>query len=104
VDVKGSGKGGRNQEVALGAAKKIAGTPCLIASLATDGIDGPTDSAGAEVDGSTLRKIAKLNLSIEDALRDNDTYHLFEKVGDLLITGATGTNVNDLALVLVAGE
>ncbi len=104
VDVKGSGKGGRNQEVALGAAKKIAGTPCLIASLATDGLDGPTDSAGAVVDGSTLGNIAKLNLSMDVALRDNDAYHLFERIGDLLITGPTGTNVNDLALVLIAGR
>lgn len=104
VDVKGSGKGGRNQEVALGAAKKIAGLPCLVASLATDGLDGPTDSAGAIVDGSTVGKIAKLNLSIDDTLKNNDAYHLFEKIGDILITGPTGTNVNDLALILVAEE
>jgi glycerate 2-kinase len=104
VDVKGAGKGGRNQEVALGAAKRITGTPCLIASLATDGLDGPTDSAGALVDGATAGKIAKLNLSIDCTLRENDAYHLFEKVGDLLITGPTGTNVNDLALILVAKE
>ncbi len=104
VDVKGSGKGGRNQEVALGAAKRIAGTPCLVASLATDGIDGPTDSAGAIVDGATSGKITRLNLSIDATLRENDAYHLFEKVGDLLITGPTGTNVNDLALILVAKE
>ena len=104
VDVIGSGKGGRNQEVALGAAKRISGTPCLIASLATDGIDGPTDSAGAIVDGATTEKIVKLNLSIDATLRDNDTYNLFKKVGDLLITGPTGTNVNDLTLILVARE
>ncbi len=104
VDVKGSGKGGRNQEVALGAVKKIAGTPCLITSLATDGLDGPTDSAGAIVDGSTLGRIVKMNLSIDATLRENDAYHLFEKVGDHLMTGPTGTNVNDLALILVAGE
>ncbi|MGD0804131.1 MAG: glycerate kinase [Candidatus Bathyarchaeia archaeon] len=104
VDVKGSGNGGRNQEVALGATKRIAGTPCLVASLATDGIDGPTDSAGAIVDGATLKRITKLNLSIDATLRENDAYHLFEKVEDLLITGPTGTNVNDLALILVAGE
>jgi glycerate-2-kinase len=104
VDVKGSGKGGRNQEVALGAAKKIANTPCLIASLATDGLDGPTDSAGALVDGYTLERTIKLNLSIDATLRDNDAYHFFEKVNDHLMTGPTGTNVNDLALILVSGE
>ncbi len=104
VDVKGSGKGGRNQEVALGAAKKITKTPCLIACLATDGLDGPTDSAGALVDGSTLERTIKLNLSIDAIMRDNDTYHFFEKLDDHLMTGPTGTNVNDLALILVAGE
>jgi len=104
VDVKGSGKGGRNQEVALGAAKRIAGTPCLVASLATDGLDGPTDSAGAIVDGATSGKITRLNLSIDATLRENDAYHLFEKAGDLLLTGPTGTNVNDLTLILVAKE
>jgi glycerate 2-kinase len=104
VNVKGSGKGGRNQEVALSAAKRIADTQCLVASLATDGIDGPTDSAGAIVDGATAGKIVKLNLSIDATLRDNDAYNLFEKIGDLLITGPTGTNVNDLTLILVAQE
>ena len=104
VDVKGSGKGGRNQEVALGAAKKIAGTQCLIASLATDGLDGPTDSAGAIVDGSTLSRVSKINLTIDVSLKNNDAYHLFEKIGDHLMTGPTGTNVNDLALILVAGK
>lgn len=104
VDVKGSGKGGRNQEVALGAAKRIAGAPCLVASLATDGLDGPTDSAGAIVDGATLGRIAGLNLSIDKTLRENDAYHLFEVTGDLILTGPTGTNVNDLAIILVAGE
>jgi glycerate-2-kinase len=102
VDVKGSGKGGRNQEVALGAAKRISGLPCLVASLATDGLDGPTDSAGAIVDGATLHRANDYKLSIDDTLRENDAYHYFETLGDLLITGPTGTNVNDLALILVA--
>ena len=104
VDVKGTGKGGRNQEVALGAAKRISEMPCLVASLATDGLDGPTDSAGAIVDGASEEKMAGLKLSIDAALKKNDSYPLFEKVGDLLITGPTGTNVNDLALILVAKE
>jgi glycerate-2-kinase len=104
VEVKGSGKGGRNQEVALGAAKKISSLPCLVASLATDGLDGPTDSAGAIVDGSTYNSIISERLSIDKALGDNDAYPLFKRLGSLLITGPTGTNVNDLALILVAGE
>jgi glycerate 2-kinase len=104
VDVKGSGKGGRNQEVALSAAKRISGSPCLIASLATDGLDGPTDSAGAIVDGVTAEKIARIGLSIDATLKMNDAYHLFERIGDLLMTGPTGTNVNDLAIILVAME
>jgi glycerate-2-kinase len=103
VDVKGSGKGGRNQEVALGAARRISTTPSLIASVATDGVDGPTDAAGALVDGTTLKKSNKLGLSIDESLAENDAYHFFERLGDLLKTGPTGTNVNDIALILVAG-
>ncbi|MCI0482847.1 MAG: glycerate kinase, partial [Candidatus Dadabacteria bacterium] len=79
-------------------------TPCLVASLATDGLDGPTDSAGAIVDGATPERIAGLNLSIDKTLRSNDAYHLFERTGDLILTGPTGTNVNDLAIILVAGK
>ncbi len=104
VNVKGSGKGGRNQEVALGALKGIANLPCLIASLATDGLDGPTDSAGAIVDGSTFDKAMKFSLSIDASLQENDSYSFFLKLGDLLITGPTGTNVNDLAIILVADK
>ena len=104
VNVKGSGKGGRNQEVSLGASTGIANLPCLIASLATDGLDGPTDSAGAIVDGSTFERAMKLGLSIDDSLKENDSYPFFFKLGDLLITGSTGTNVNDLALILVADK
>jgi hydroxypyruvate reductase len=102
VDVKGSGKGGRNQEVALGAAKRLSGLPCLVASLATDGVDGPTDSAGALVDGDTLTKVEAHKLSIDGALKENNAYPLLKKIGGHLITGPTGTNVNDLALILVA--
>jgi hydroxypyruvate reductase len=104
VEVKGAGKGGRNQEVALGGARLIFGLPCLIASLATDGLDGPTDSAGAMVDGATLDKANQSNLSLDATLKENDSYHFFDRLGDLLITGPTGTNVNDLALILVAGD
>ena len=103
VDVKGLGKGGRNQEVALGAARRITATPSLIASVATDGVDGPTDAAGALVDGATLEKSSALGLSIDERLAENDAYCFFERLGGLLKTGPTGTNVNDLALILVAG-
>lgn len=103
VDVKGPGRGGRNQEVALGAARRISATPSLIASVATDGVDGPTDAAGALVDGATLEKSIVLGLSIDEKLAENDAYHFFEGLGDLIKTGPTGTNVNDLALILVAG-
>jgi glycerate 2-kinase len=104
VEVKGAGKGGRNQEVALGGARLISGLPCLIASLATDGLDGPTDSAGAIVDGATFDKANQSNLSLDATLKENDAYHFFDRLGDLLITGPTGTNVNDLALILVSGD
>ena len=104
VEVKGVGKGGRNQEVALGGARLIFGLPCLIASLATDGLDGPTDSAGAMVDGATFDKANQSNLSLDATFKENDSYHFFDRLGDLLITGPTGTNVNDLALILVAGD
>ncbi len=102
VEVHGSGKGGRNQEVALSAARKIVGLPCLVASLATDGLDGPTDSAGGIVDGVTAIDVTRLNLSIDASLRENDAYNLLGKVNGLLMTGPTGTNVNDLALILVS--
>jgi glycerate-2-kinase len=104
VEVKGAGKGGRNQEVALGGARLISGLHCLIASLATDGLDGPTDSAGAIVDGATFEKANQSNLSLDATLKENDAYHFFDRLGDLLITGPTGTNVNDLALILVSGD
>jgi len=104
VEVKGTGKGGRNQEVALGGARLISGLPCLIASLATDGLDGPTDSAGAIIDGATFDKANQNNLSVEAILKENNAYLFFDRLGDLLITGPTGTNVNDLALILVSGD
>ncbi len=103
VDVKGPGRGGRNQEVALGAARRISASPSLIASVATDGVDGPTDAAGALVDGATLGRSVEMGLSIDEKLTENDAYNFFDRLGDLIKTGPTGTNVNDLALILVAG-
>ena len=95
-----AGKGGRNQEFALAAAIEVAGLEdILILSAGTDGTDGPTDAAGAVADGTT---VARANSKASDALRDHDAYPLFEELGDLIITGSTGTNVMDLHLILVS--
>ena len=103
VTIRGKGKGGRNQELALSAAFALRGVPdILLASIGTDGNDGPTDAAGAWVDGSTLSRAAELGLDAEQALRDNDSYTFFSALGQLVKTGPTNTNVNDL-YVLLAG-
>lgn len=100
VTVRGQGLGGRNQELALGAALGLEGLPgVLVAGLATDGSDGPTDAAGALADGATLSRARALGLDPYAALGHNDSYHLFQALGDLLLTGPTRTNVNDLAFV-----
>ena len=102
VTLRGNGCGGRNQEMALAAAIALDGWPhVLVTCLATDGNDGPTDAAGAFVDGSTVRRAAALGLNAADHLARNDSYAFFASLGDLLITGPTHTNVNDLAMVLV---
>lgn len=102
VTIRGEGKGGRNQELALAAAIQIEGLDeALIVALATDGTDGPTDAAGAIADGSTLRRAGAKGLSAREHLANNDSYHFFEPLGDLIITGPTNTNVNDLTFVLV---
>jgi glycerate 2-kinase len=99
VTIRGTGKGGRNQEFALAAALDIAGLKdTLIMSVGTDGTDGPTDAAGAIADGDTIRRSAG---NAEDSLRNNDSYTFFESLQDLVITGSTGTNVMDLHLILV---
>jgi hydroxypyruvate reductase len=100
VTLHGDGKGGRNQEMALAAAGLLAGwEDILIACLATDGTDGPTDAAGAFADGSTVARAAHLNLDTETYLARNDSYHFFQELGDLIVTGPTNTNVNDLVLI-----
>ena len=100
VAVRGSGKGGRSQELALGAALGIAGLPgVLVVGLATDGNDGPTDAAGAVADGSTIERARALGLDPYAALAENDAYRFFDRLGDLLLTGPTNTNVNDLMFV-----
>lgn len=104
VTVRGEGRGGRNQEMALAAALALEGEGrVLVACLGTDGADGPTDAAGALVDGDTVRRGAERGLDAWDCLRRNDSYAYLRATGDLLLTGPTGTNVNDVALVLVGG-
>ena len=100
VTLNGKGLGGRNQEMALGAVALLSGlTDVALITLGTDGEDGPTDAAGAVVTGDTLRRARALGLDPLAYLRDNDSYHFFHALGDLLITGPTGTNVNDLVFL-----
>lgn len=101
VTVTGNGKGGRNQEVALGAVSKMSGLNSVIATLGTDGIDGPTDASGAIVDGKTLARAEEKDLNPDEYLKENNAYRFFEGLGDLIMTGPTGTNVNDLSVILV---
>jgi len=102
VTLRGSGKGGRNQEFVLAAALDIAGLPrAVILSAGTDGTDGPTDAAGAIADGETWARAAAAGLDPRQALEANDAYPFFERLGDLVLTGPTRTNVMDVRLVLV---
>jgi hydroxypyruvate reductase len=102
VAVHGDGRGGRNQEFALAAAIAARGLEGLaILAAGTDGTDGPTDAAGAFADGATCDRATQLGLSAADFLARNDSHHFFQSLGDLLITGPTGTNVMDLYLALV---
>jgi len=102
VTVRGSGKGGRNQEMALSAALSLVGmADVAFMALATDGTDGPTDAAGAIVEGTTLAHIQNVGGDIHLALRSNNAYPLLNSIGALLHTGPTGTNVNDLMILLV---
>lgn len=101
VTVRGPGRGGRNQELALSAALKLAGlADVLLLSAATDGTDGPTDAAGAVADGTTLARAEALGMSALAFLDANDSYPFFDQLGDLLRTGPTNTNVNDLVIIL----
>ena len=100
VTLRGEGRGGRNQEAALAAAITIEGNPDIVfATLATDGVDGPTDAAGAIVDGSTLSHGQVLGLDAAVALNHNDAYTYLQATTDLLMTGPTGTNVGDVWIV-----
>jgi glycerate 2-kinase len=101
VTVTGEGLGGRNQELALSAALNLVESgECVIASLSTDGVDGPTDAAGAIVDNSTVKRARELGLDPEKYLQNNDSYSFFFQLGDLIFTGASGTNVNDISVVV----
>lgn len=102
VTVKGSGIGGRNQELCLSAAFKIRGLKnVVIASIGTDGIDGMTDAAGAIVDGSTIDRGVAKGLDPLKHLENNDSYTFFKALDDLIITGPTGTNVNDILISII---
>ena len=102
VRLTGKGKGGRNQEVALAAAEGIAGlTNAAVFSVGSDGTDGPTDAAGGYVDGDTCSALLAQGIRISDVLMENDAYHALEKTDGLIKTGPTGTNVNDLSVLLL---
>lgn len=102
LEVRGRGLGGRNQEFALVGAMELADSPnCFLLASGTDGSDGPTDATGAFADGSTCARAAAAGINIDCTLADNDSYNLFRAIGDLHLTGPTGTNVMDLVLGLV---
>jgi len=102
VTVVGRGLGGRNQEIALAASLKVSGLDgVVVGSLSTDGVDGPTDAAGAVADGKTLERAARMGLNAEKFLVENDSYNFFSKLSDLIFTGPTGTNVNDISVIVV---
>lgn len=101
VVLEGDGKGGRNQEFALAAALALDGLAnAAVLSAGTDGTDGPTDAAGAYADGTTVARADALDLNAAACLKNNDAYPFFDSIGDLLITGPTGTNVMDLRILL----
>ena len=102
VQVKGGGKGGRNQEIALAAALGIKGLKdTAVFSLGSDGTDGPTDAAGGYCDGSSAEVLSGMGISAEAYLEDNNAYPALEACGGLIMTGPTGTNVNDLSVLLI---
>ena len=104
VHLTGKGLGGRNQELALAAAPALAGLDAAVFSVGSDGTDGPTDAAGGYVDGGTFAALAAKGWNVYDTLQNNDAYHALQAVDGLIITGATGTNVNDVAVALVGTE
>ena len=101
VHLTGKGLGGRNQELALAAAPGIAGLNAAVFSVGSDGTDGPTDAAGGYVDGDTNAALQAAGLDVFEVLKQNDAYHALKEVDGLLVTGPTGTNVNDVAVALL---
>ncbi len=105
VKLVGKGLGGRNQEIALAAGAGIAGMPnAAVFSVGSDGTDGPTDAAGGYADGDTVGELAGHGLTPDGVLGNNDAYHALQKTGGLIMTGPTGTNVNDVAVALLRVE
>ena len=99
VKLTGRGKGGRNQELALAAAEGIRGvTGAAVFSVGSDGTDGPTDAAGGYVDHTSAEALGE---ELRRALSENDSYHALQKIGGLIVTGPTGTNVNDVSVALL---
>ena len=104
VHVKGTGLGGRNQELALAAAQVLEGIPgAALISVGSDGTDGPTDAAGGYADTDTVAQLREKGMDVQAYLDNNDAYHALDAVGNLIITGPTGTNVNDLTVGLICG-
>ena len=102
VKLTGHGLGGRNQELALAAAPGIAGmADTCVFSVGSDGTDGPTDAAGGYVDGDTLSRLRAKEINVDAVLADNDAYHALQAVDGLIVTGGTGTNVNDVSVLLM---
>lgn len=102
VHLTGRGKGGRNQELALAAAEGMAGLKdTALFSVGSDGTDGPTDAAGGYCDGGTKQALADQGVDIYQALRENNAYEALKRVDGLIVTGPTGTNVNDVAVLLI---
>ena len=101
VKLIGKGKGGRNQELALAAAPILAGVEgTALFSVGSDGTDGPTDAAGGYVDGGTRDRLRTVGMEIPAVLAENDSYNALAQAGGLIVTGPTGTNVNDLSVAL----
>ena len=102
VRLTGKGLGGRNQELALAACEGIAGlNNAAVFSVGSDGTDGPTDAAGGYTDGKSFDALKSAGLNLHRILADNDAYHALKAIGGLVITGPTGTNVNDVAVALL---
>ncbi len=101
VTIKGNGRGGRNQELILGAVEDIKNSDIVIASFATDGIDGKSDAAGAIADGFTLSRGKQKGLNPNDFLKENNSYEFFKKLDDLFMTGPSGTNVMDIQVIII---